>query len=164
MVIQRLRWAQTNKKRPDSSKTTSSMDTIVEAANVGDSEAACALFCELWRNLAGGRRPDPVLVKYFEPKFKKIAFFGMGLSLEPLEAWGKKANKKKKSVKRKRKLVKRKSRVLEDLNELFHLKRAWTADNPKGRGRKANGQESLRRTPAPWTTCAFTPACSRRPT
>ena len=87
-------------------------ELVVDAAEKGDPEAACAAFLDLWQTLKMGRQPDPVLLDYFEPKFVEIALYGMSLSLRDSKD----------------------EASLRSLDDIFKLKRPKTGKNERGAG------------------------------
>ena len=99
------------------------MELVVDAAENGDPEAACAAFLALWQTLKMGRQPDPVLLDYFEPKFVEIAEYGMSLGLRNLED----------------------EASIRSLDDIFKIKRRKTGKNEKGGGQSS--EDLLARNP-----------------
>ena len=93
----------------------SHMELVVDAAEKGDPEAACAAFLALWQTLKMGRQPDRVLLDYFEPKFVEIALHGMSLGLRNLKD----------------------EASLRPLDDIFNINRPKTGTNEKGAGQSS---------------------------
>ena len=93
----------------------SHMELVVDAAEKGDPEAACAAFLALWQTLKMGCQPDSVLLDYFEPKFVEIALYGMSLGLRNLKD----------------------EASLPPLDDIFNINRPKTATNVRGAGQSS---------------------------